>query len=534
MCGGGSPNNTTSTVINQQQLPGWYQNYLQTLIGRAMGESAGEAPTYGGPRIQGLSNLQHQAISDVANQQGQWHPYRGAAQNYYANAAQPNAYTTSAAQLAQAASNNQLFSEGAKIIGSGLGDVDRALDYASNISAAQAPYFDEATGLLKSGAKANIASMASPYMQQAFSQSGTGSAMPWLMRASRSLPQETMNNMNPYISGAMNQLGVQAANDLQTKFLPAVRDDFIKAGQFGSTRQQDITAQTISDLQRNLLAQQSGMLAQGYGQAGQLAQQNLGLQGQLAQTAGQLGNQQQQNLLSGAQLAGNLGAQEAGLRLQGANTAAGLGTAASQALAQQAQYGLQGAGLRGQLGSQIAGIGATQGGLQMQGANTMAGLSNAYTQSQLGAGQGMMGLGIAGQQLGLQDANALFSSGAQQQNLGQRSLDTAYQDWLNQTYYPQNQTSWLSNIVRGLPSTGIGQVTQTQTPTNPGAQIGGLLTAGIGMMGGYGTGGGGAGGYGGYYRRGGMVKRFKAGGRVAYQHGGKAACRGIGGLKMVA
>ena len=61
---------------------------------------------------------------------------------------------------------------------------------------------------------------------------------------------------------------------------------------------------------------------------------------------------------------------------------------------------------------------------------------------------------------GLRDAAALEAVGAQQQGLGQRSLDLAYQDFLQQRDYPRQTIDWMASVVRGLPSP-----TQTTTQT---------------------------------------------------------------------
>ncbi len=63
-------------------------------------------------------------------------------------------------------------------------------------------------------------------------------------------------------------------------------------------------------------------------------------------------------------------------------------------------------------------------------------------------------------------------------------------------------------------------------PSNTGAQVGGLLTAGLALSGGQGGGSGGSGGYGGYYRSGGKVVKFKRGGRVSYQRASNENARG--------
>lgn len=105
----------------------------------------------------------------------------------------------------------------------------------------------------------------------------------------------------------------------------------------------------------------------------------------------------------------------------------------------------------------------------------------AQLQGGLGYEQGMLGLqGSAqlgnlaqmGQSLGLQGAESQFNVGQAQQQQGQKNLDTAYQNFQNQTYYPQNQLSWLSGIIKGAPaSTGQASTTQGNAPL-PNAQYG--------------------------------------------------------------
>lgn len=116
-----------------------------------------------------------------------------------------------------------------------------------------------------------------------------------------------------------------------------------------------------------------------------------------------------------------------------------------------AQSGLfQGSSNLGQLGATTGQLGALQG------------------QLQLGAGQQLGALGQMGQQLGLQGAAALDASGQEQQNLNQTNLNTAYQDFQNQTQYPQNQVGWLSNIIRGQPMSTTIDKSQTGPGTlNP-------------------------------------------------------------------
>jgi hypothetical protein len=82
----------------------------------------------------------------------------------------------------------------------------------------------------------------------------------------------------------------------------------------------------------------------------------------------------------------------------------------------------------------------------------------------LEAGKQLGALGQTQQQLGLQGAAALDTIGQEQQGLNQKNLDTAYQDFLNQTNYPRSTIDWMSSVIRGLPAP---QSTQTST-TGPG------------------------------------------------------------------
>lgn len=82
----------------------------------------------------------------------------------------------------------------------------------------------------------------------------------------------------------------------------------------------------------------------------------------------------------------------------------------------------------------------------------------------LQAGQQLGALGTAQQALGLQGAAAMDTIGQQQQTQNQRNLDTAYQDFLNQTQYPRQTIDWMSSVIRGLPA----PESTTSTKTGPG------------------------------------------------------------------
>jgi hypothetical protein len=109
------------------------------------------------------------------------------------------------------------------------------------------------------------------------------------------------------------------------------------------------------------------------------------------------------------------------------------------------------------------------------------GMQTAFEQArqaqQFGADLGLRGYGLAGQmagtlgqlgqtQFGQQQGaiQAQAAAGAQQQAQAQQGLSQAYQDFLTQRGYPQQQLSFMSDILRGVP---LGQQTQVQYQAPP-------------------------------------------------------------------
>ena len=101
-----------------------------------------------------------------------------------------------------------------------------------------------------------------------------------------------------------------------------------------------------------------------------------------------------------------------------------------------------------------------------------------------GYGQGIQGaqaLGQLGQtQFGQQKdiINALQSAGGQQQGLQQQYLTQQYQDFLTQRGYPQQQLSFMSDMLRGLPLSQTSQQQYTAPPSTA-SQLGNLGIAGL-------------------------------------------------------
>ena len=221
----------------------------------------------------------------------------------------------------------------------------------------------------------------------------------------------------------------------------------IAAGQFGGTRQAEMTGRAIRDTMEGISAQQAQALQQGYGQAQGAAQADLARQAQLAQTAGGLGGAQQQALLSAGRGLADIG------QTYGALT--------------QAQQQL------------LADVGKSTGALYGQ-----------DTQAQLSAANQLANMARQRQEQELTGAGALGQIGAQQQALAQRNLDIARSDFLERQAYPQQQIDAMTKTMQGV-APGVGTKTteygiqpagfQPLAPSTA-AQIGSVATGAAGVI----------------------------------------------------
>jgi hypothetical protein len=187
----------------------------------------------------------------------------------------------------------------------------------------------------------------------------------------------------------------------------------------------------------------------------QLAQQQQGINSQATQ-AGAFGDARQ-----GAQAAlqnyyGNQAT--SGVEAQGFNTAF---NAAQNQIAQQQQLGANQFG-QGQAGA-LAQLQFGQG-LMGQGFGAISGQQEAMMQAagqEAGFGNQLAQMGGTAQQLGLQGAQAEYGAGQLQQQLQQQQLDTAYQQYLNQTMWPYQMLSMRESALSNQP---YQMQTATQLP----------------------------------------------------------------------
>jgi len=160
--------------------------------------------------------------------------------------------------------------------------------------------------------------------------SPTEAAQPYFEQAGETLPGVVGDYMNPYIENVTERMGDIAARQIKEKLMPELGDQFIRAGQFGSTRQQELAQRGVRDISENLASQIGAQLASGYTTAGQQAQEDLRRQASIGQAAGQLTGTEMQNLANLANVQGALAQREQALGLQGAGALETIGMTQQQ------------------------------------------------------------------------------------------------------------------------------------------------------------------------------------------------------------
>ena len=313
-------------------------------------------------------------------------------------------------------------------------DQNTAFGMTRNNVGAYQPNMNTATNLNNQGAGADPLGAANPYLSQAMraadaagspGMSGLSQAMPYLQGASGMFPQNVDQYMDPYIGHVLNRAQDLTMRTFNEKMMPQLNDQFTAAGQYGSSRHLEEANSGTRDLLESLQGQSLAALSQGYGLAGTQFNADQSRLSGIGSIVGEL---------SGADRSGILGAGQ----------------------------------LAGQLGSTAGNLTTSGGNLQLQGGQ------------QAGALAELM------QQLGLRDAASLEAVGAQQRGLQQQNLDTAYNDFRQQTAYPRSTIDWMSSVIRGLPqqsqtgstsSTGPAEVYQP----SPLAQLASLYTGFAGL-----------------------------------------------------
>ena len=160
----------------------------------------------------------------------------------------------------------------------------------------------------------------SPLQQQAlqmapnmaFSGTGTlGQASQMLTGAGGTAAPEIVGGyMNPYQDYVVDEMGRLTQRNVQENVLPALGAAATGTGQFGSRRQQQVTGNTLRDIQSDLLGRQYQALSGGYDASIKAAQNDLQRQLQAGQGLTQLGQEQFQTGTGGLNALFNMGANQ--------------------------------------------------------------------------------------------------------------------------------------------------------------------------------------------------------------------------------
>jgi hypothetical protein len=392
---------------------------------------------YDMPTVAELSPLQQQAYKQVQGNQGF---YQGDLDKAQSGMYEFGSKGTADA-LKQAQSQYLRQDLVGKNLDAGQGYFNRA-GQMDIVGAAQ-PYLSQA-------GQQNIMGAANPYLQQsstttaeALSDKALNAANPYLQAAAKSAASGIGQYDSPYQQGVMDVIAKQGARNLSENLLPAVSDQFIKAGQFGGTRMGEFGSRALRDTQEAVLNQQAQAAQQGYGQALSASQADLARQAQLAGTVGSISGADLSRVLQGAGQYQNLAQTAGSLTGQQQQNLTNLGQTSGQMTAQQMSQ----LGNLGQMQT-TAGQAQQQFGLTAAQA-TQAAQAQDYAR-QMSALQNFANMQQQEQAMRSADVAALEGAGAAQQGQMQKQLSAAEQQYLNEQNYPKQQMDWLSTQIRGM------------------------------------------------------------------------------------
>jgi len=415
---------TTQTVIQKEDVPSWYQDYLRTIAGSAQAVAGEGYVPYGGPRVAGFSPETEQAFSLAQQSIGSTQP---------------------------------IFNKGLSAIDASRGSArDAAQPYFSAAAgadprAAAQPFISRASGMSAAGGAQPGMDAGIGMMSMGAGMSGAGAAQPYLARGASTFDQNVSKYMNPYTDQVVDRIGTVAARTLREKLLPEINDTFIGSGTFGGSRQQEFTGRAVRDLSETTTAAQAEALRAGYTEAAGIFDRDAGRALSAGQAYGQLTGQDADRRVTAGQGIGNMGMQYGELMGRDRDAIAGLGELSGRLTNDYATRMTE-------MGSRSGELAANDYGRQLEAGRMYGDTARAMQDAQ----------GV--------DITRLDTIGQARQGLQQQGLDMAYDDFQRQRDYPKEQLGWLSNIVRGQ-NIPTGQTTQTQTPKPSAfAQAAGLAT----------------------------------------------------------
>ena len=456
----GSPQTATSYTTSSTETPKWMQDAIYNQIQVATNIANTPYQPYSLPTVAELSPLQQQAYKQVQDQQGAWKGDMN-----YASSGMKDFSTKGTADALKAEQGKYLRQD---LVGKNL---DAGQNYFNK--AGQMDIVGAAQPYLSQAGQQNIMGAASPYLQQssqttaeALSDKALSAANPYLQAAAKSGASGIGQYTSPYQQGVMDVIAKQGARNLSENLLPAVSDQFIKAGQFGGTRMGEFGSRALRDTQEAILNQQAQAAQQGYGQALSASQADLARQAQLAGTVGSISGADLSRVLQGAGQYQNLAQTAGSLTGQQQQNLTNLGQTSGQMTAQQMSQ-------LGNLGQMQTSAGQAQQQFGLTAAQAAQQAQAQDYQRQMSALQNVAGMAQQAQGMGYADTAALEAAGASQQGQMQRQLTAAEQQYINQQNYPKQQLDFLSTQIRGMapitPQVTTNQGTTTGATYSPSA-----------------------------------------------------------------
>lgn len=467
MAGGGA-SQPQSVTTNTSNLPAYAQPYYENLMQRAQALSNQQYTPYQDQRIAGFTPDQTQVQQDTMGLQS------------------PTQYTD-ASNLAGAA---------------GLGALQAGQYTPSNIQAQQVGLPSLTNYQMNPVADVNASGMQQTAPQMDTAQTGYN---PGLNYFQMNAPQtfgaaQAAQYMSPYMQDVVDVQKQQALRDAQKDQL-VQNMDAVRQGTYGGARQ--LLAGTerernLGDLMNNIQAtgsqnaytnaqqqfntdQNAAINVGGQNLNAALGVQQLGVNTGLQTSLANLSSDQQarvQNLAAQLQTQGLNANQAMQAALANQQSALTTGQQNLNAQLQTQQLGTQ-SGLQALLGNQQSNLAAQQANEQSNQFGANLGLQGLAQANQ--SAQTLGNLGQLQQQGDISRLTAQSAVGQQQQTLNQQQLDQQYQDFLNQLNYPQQQLSYYSDLMHGVPISSSTTSSTSVAPPSLASQVGGLGLGALGL-----------------------------------------------------
>lgn len=478
---------TTSTQVATQELPAWAQQYYSGILTR--GEELADQPyqTYDAPRVAGFTPEQLQAFDMVQQGIGSYQPYLDQSSGILDQTMRgPTGLSQAMPYLTEAAKGSALNAANPALQrGISSESMDLATPYLKKAGSMSA--VDSAQPYLTSGTSRESLNLASPFLQRAGTESAATAAQPYMSAGAQTFPGAVSDYMNPYNDAVTNRIGELAGRNLRENILPGVNRTFIGGGTFGGSRSAEFNARAVRDAQEAALAEQNKALQAGYGQSADIFAQDAARQVQLAQAAGQLSESDLQRSLAAGKSYADIANQLASNQLQAASLK---GQLTSADIASQTNIGKNYADIASDIANRNLTAGATAGQLSTSDLNRklavgqgIGELGNANVANQLKAAGMYSDLGEEQQKLNANDISAVSQVGSAEQALNQKSLDTAYADFMRQQNYPMDTLTKLSQLGGNLQIPMQTTTTTTGAPPSTLSSVAGIGASVLGTIG---------------------------------------------------